>query len=181
MGPYYLTALVTLLGPVRRVTGSARASSAERTITSEPRRGERIPVRTNTHHAAVLDFAAGPIATLVTSFDVQASEAPRLEIYGTAAALSLPTRTPSAARSGCGRRGTRRGGTSRSGAPTREQPGSRRRRPGGGDAGWTPAPRLGELALHVLEIMHAVETASREGRHVEIVSSVERPEPMPSG
>ena len=182
MGPYYLSALVTLLGPVRRVTGSARASSAERTITSEPRRGERIPVRTNTHHAAVLDFVGGPIATLVTSFDVPASEAPKLEIYGTAAALSLPD-------------------PNTFGGPVRLR--------AAGDEAWREVPigrpytensrglgvaelaaamrdghrprASGELAFHVLEIMHAVETASREGRHVEIVSSVERPEPMPSG
>ena len=90
MGPYYLTALVSLLGPVRRVTGSARATFAERTIRSEPRAGERIPVETPTHLAAVLDFTNGPIATLVTSFDVWASEMPRLEIYGSEGSLSLP-------------------------------------------------------------------------------------------
>jgi predicted dehydrogenase len=82
MGPYYLTALVALLGPVRRATGSARATIPERVIRSQPRAGERIPVEVPTHHAAVLDFANGAIATLVTSFDVWASAAPRLEIYG---------------------------------------------------------------------------------------------------
>ena len=182
MGPYYLSALVSLLGPVRRVTGSARPSSAERLITSEPRRGERIPVRTNTHHAAVLDFAAGPIATLVTSFDVQASEAPKLEIYGTAATLSLPdpntfggpVRLRAAGEDawrdvpiGRGYTGNSRGlgvadlaEAMRTGRPPRAS---------------------GDLALHVLEIMHAVETASVEGRHVEIASTVARPEPLPLG
>ena len=61
MGPYYLTALVSLLGPVRRVTGSARATFPERTIRSEPRAGERIAVEVPTHLAAVLDFASGAI------------------------------------------------------------------------------------------------------------------------
>ena len=90
MGPYYLTALVSLLGPVRRVTGSARITFPERTIRSEPRAGERIAVETPTHLAAVLDFASGAIATLVTSFDVWASDAPKLEIYGSDGSLALP-------------------------------------------------------------------------------------------
>src|SRR5262249_34321774 len=89
MGPYYLTALVSLLGSVRRVTGSARASFAQRTITSKPRAGETIEVRVPTHTAAVLDFAAGPIATFVTSFDVWAREN-RIEIYGSEGTLAVP-------------------------------------------------------------------------------------------
>jgi predicted dehydrogenase len=90
MGPYYLTALVSLLGPVRRVTGSTRATFPERTIRGGPRAGERIAVEVPTHLAAVLDFASGPIATLVTSFDVWASQAPKLEIYGAEGSLGLP-------------------------------------------------------------------------------------------
>ena len=78
MGPYYLTALVTLLGPVRRATGSARISFPERTIGSEPKRGATIWVETPTHIAGVLDFESGPVATLVTSFDVWAAEVPRI-------------------------------------------------------------------------------------------------------
>ena len=90
MGPYYLTALISLLGPVRRVTGSTRVSFPERTIRSGPRAGERIKVEVPTHLAAVLDFASGPIATLVTSFDVWASQAPKLENYGSQGSLGLP-------------------------------------------------------------------------------------------
>jgi len=181
MGPYYITALVALLGPIRRVTGSARASAAERLITSEPRRGERIPVKTETHHAAVLDFAAGPIATLVTSFDVQASDAPKLEIYGRTATLSLPDPNtfggPVRLRA-AGEEGWRD-------VPV-ERPYTENSR-GLGVADLAAALRTGRaprasgaLALHVLEVMHAVETASREGRHVEIASPVERPEPLPA-
>jgi len=180
MGPYYLTALVALLGPVRRVTGSARASFPERTITSRPRAGETIPVEVATHLAAVLDFEGGAIATLVTSFDVWASEAPKLEIYGAAGSLGLPD-------------------PNTFGGPVR----LRR----AGDDGWRDVPVTGpytansrglgpadlaaalrsgrphraggDLALHVLEIMHAVETASRDGRHVEIASRPARPVPLP--
>src|SRR6266498_3398428 len=90
MGPYYLTALTTLLGPVRRVTGSTRVSFPERVISSEPLRGQVIKVNTSTHIIGVLDFAAGAIGTIVTSFDVWSSELPRLEIYGSKGTLSLP-------------------------------------------------------------------------------------------
>src|SRR2546430_8808441 len=61
MGPYYLTALVALLGPVRRVSGSARISFPERTITSQPKYGTKIEVKTPTHIAGVLDFAGGAV------------------------------------------------------------------------------------------------------------------------
>jgi predicted dehydrogenase len=83
MGPYYLTALTSLLGPVRRVTGSTRITFPTRTITSQPRFGTTIDVEVPTHLAAVLDFAQGAVATLVTSFDVWAANVPLIEIYGT--------------------------------------------------------------------------------------------------
>jgi len=76
MGPYYLTAFTTLLGPVRRVCGSARISFPEREIKSEPLAGKIIEVETPSHIAAVLDFEAGPVISLVTSFDVQAHGLP---------------------------------------------------------------------------------------------------------
>src|SRR5207249_6012631 len=86
MGPYYLTALVSMLGPVRRATGSARISVPERTITSEPHHGETITVTVPTHVAGVLDFAGGAVATIVTSFDVW-DVTRRLEIHGSAGSL----------------------------------------------------------------------------------------------
>ena len=62
MGPYYLTALVGLLGPVRRVTGQARISFPKRTITAKPKYGEEIDVEVPTHVAGILEFATGAIA-----------------------------------------------------------------------------------------------------------------------
>jgi len=93
MGPYYISALINLLGPVERVTASARISQPERIIRNPnlPERwGEKIPVQVPTHVSASLEFLRGPIATLVTSFDVQASTLPRIEIYGTEGTLSVP-------------------------------------------------------------------------------------------
>ena len=179
MGPYYLTALVSLLGPVRRVTGSARATFPERTISSEPRAGERIAVEVPTHLAAILDFASGPIATLVTSFDVWASKAPKLEIYGSQGSLSLPDPNTFA------------GPVRIRGADdeiwrvvpvtrpyTKNSRGLGLADMAAGLRGGAAHRASGDLAYHVLEVMHAVETASREGRHVAIESSCQRPAPL---
>jgi predicted dehydrogenase len=90
MGPYYLTALVNLLGPVNRVSSSARISIPERTITSEKKNGKVIKVQTPTHLAGTLDFANGAIGTVITSFDVWAARLPKIEIYGTEGSISVP-------------------------------------------------------------------------------------------
>src|ERR671911_1168956 len=63
MGPYYLTALATLVGPIRRVTGSARITFPERLITSQPLAGTSITVNTPTHVAGVVDFESGVVGT----------------------------------------------------------------------------------------------------------------------
>ncbi len=90
MGPYYLTALIHLMGPIRRVSGLARATSPTRTIRSEPRRGQVITVEVPTHSAALLEFASGAIGTITTSFDVAASQLPPMELYGSQATLAVP-------------------------------------------------------------------------------------------
>ena len=90
MGPYYISALVSLLGPVVRVSGSARISMPTRTITNQSRYGEIINVDIPTHIAGVLDFACGTVGVLVTSFDVYSHSLPRIEIYGTEGTLQVP-------------------------------------------------------------------------------------------
>jgi predicted dehydrogenase len=82
MGPYYLTALVNLIGPVRGIAGVARTTFPERTITSQPLKGTVIQVEVATHVAGVIDFENGAVGTIVTSFDVWAANLPRIEIYG---------------------------------------------------------------------------------------------------
>ena len=90
MGPYYLTALVSLLGPVSRVSGSDRASFSERVIGSSPKKGQKIKVEVPTHVTGLLDFANGAMGTIITSFDVWSHTLPHLEIYGSEGTLSLP-------------------------------------------------------------------------------------------
>jgi predicted dehydrogenase len=90
MGPYYLTALVSLLGPVQRVSGTTRISFPEREIGSEPKRGTKIKVEIPTYVVGTLEFASGPVGTIITSFDVWKANLPRIEIYGSEGTLSVP-------------------------------------------------------------------------------------------
>jgi predicted dehydrogenase len=90
MGPYYLTALVSLLGPVVRICGSAKKGQEERTITSEPLNGTKIKVEVPTHITGVLDFKDGTVGTIITSFDVWSSTMPFIEIYGTEGTMQVP-------------------------------------------------------------------------------------------
>jgi len=90
MGPYYLTALVNLLGGISSVSGMARASFAQRTITSDPKFGEIIDVDVPTYITGMLQFESGAIGTIFTTFDAHIAEVPRIEIYGSAGTLSVP-------------------------------------------------------------------------------------------
>jgi predicted dehydrogenase len=181
MGPYYLTALVALMGPVKRVTGSARITFAERTITSEPKRGEKITVRVPTHVAGVLDFASGAIGTILTSFDVWHANLPCVEVYGTEGSLSVPdpngfggpVRVRRAA-DGAWREApiTREYGFNARGIGVADMARRLRSQSGAGHRA------SGAMALHVLEIMHAIHEASKSGRHVEMTTTCERPPPV---
>jgi predicted dehydrogenase len=180
MGPYYLTALTTLIGPVRRVTGSTQISFPERTVTSQPLHGTVIKVNTPTHIVGLLDFASGAIGTLVTSFDVWSSELPRMEIYGTKGTLSLPDPNTFS-----GPVRVRLAGQS-SWTEVPITHGYTQNSRGLGVADMAQAIRTGrehrangELAYHVLDLMHTIHDASREGRHIEMPSTCHRPEPLP--
>lgn len=181
MGPYYLTALVSLLGPVQRVTGATRITRTQRTITSQPRYGEVMNVEVPTHVTGLLDFAAGPVATIITTFDVQASTLPWIEIYGTAGTLAAPDPNTF-------------GGPVRVRLSTESEwteipvarPYTENSR-GLGLADMAEGIRTGRmhrangaLAYHVLDIMHAIHDASTDGHHVLLESTCERPEAMPA-
>lgn len=90
MGPYYITALVSLLGPVSSVSGMTATSYPARIITSQPHYGEVIDVAVATHLTGTLQFEAGPIATVVTSFDCFPTSLPYIEIFGSKGNLLLP-------------------------------------------------------------------------------------------
>lgn len=90
MGPYYMTALVNLMGSVRGVTGITRKSFEERTITSEPQYGKKIEVEVPTHVNGILDFESGAVGTVLTTFDVHYNQQARFEIYGSEGTLMVP-------------------------------------------------------------------------------------------
>ncbi len=89
IGPYYMTALLSLMGPVKRCSAMAKKSFARREILSEPRKGQYLDVEVDTHILGHLEFESGAIATLNTSFDVWDSELPRIEIYGTKGTICI--------------------------------------------------------------------------------------------
>jgi predicted dehydrogenase len=182
MGPYYLTALATLLGPVRRVTGSARVTFAERQVTSQPLAGTTITVNTPTHVAGVMDFEGGAVGTLVTSFDVWSAEHFRIDVYGTEGTLSVPDPNTF----GGPVRVWRSGGDAWTDVPL-THPYTENSR-GLGLADMAQALRsgrrhraTGELGGHVLDVIHAFLDSSEGGRHVEVTSTFDRSEPLPAG
>ena len=99
MGPYYITSLVNLLGPVKRVAALTGMARRQRIIESAPRKGEKIAVKTPTTIHALLDFASGAMVTLSASWDVYAHRHPHMELYGSDGRSSCPIPTSSAARS----------------------------------------------------------------------------------
>lgn len=182
MGPYYLTALVSLLGPVKTVCGIAKKTFPHRTITSSPKFGQQIEVQVPTHVAGTMEFVSGPVATMVTSFDVWDSTLPRIEIYGSRGTLIVPD-------------------PNIFGGPILFKP--------AGGEGFAEIPLLhshamnsrgigvadmaacitsgqkhrahGELANHVLEIMHAFHISSESKRYAELTTSCERPRQLAPG
>lgn len=182
MGPYYLTALVSLLGPVTRITGTTRISFPTREIGSEPKRGTKIVVETPTHVTGLLDFASGPVGTIITSFDVWKSSLPRIEIYGSEGTLSVPDPNTFGGPVVLWKPDAKEGETIPL-LPIREK-NSR----GLGIADMAHALRSGrphrangEMAYHVLDIMHTIHDASTKGSHIHMTSTCARPEPMPVG
>ncbi|ASY56883.1 Gfo/Idh/MocA family oxidoreductase [Sinorhizobium sp. CCBAU 05631] len=90
LGPYYIANLVNLIGPVKRVAALSSMASQTRTITSEPRKGEVIPVKTPTNIHALLEFHHGATITLSASWDVWSHRHANMELYGTEGSLFVP-------------------------------------------------------------------------------------------
>ena len=182
MGPYYLTDLVQLVGPVARVAGAVRTPFKSREITSEPLRGTLMNVEIPTTVAGTLEFQNGAVVSMITSFDVWGHDLPHLQLYGTKGSISVGDPNQF-------------GGT----------PKIRR----AGESDWTDIPlthgytenargigmadmvlamqqnrdhRCNErLAYHVLDTMHAFHDSSEQGRFIEMESTCERPAMLPPG
>jgi len=182
MGPYYITALVNLLGAVKSVSGVAAKGFDTRRITSQPHYGETVDVEVPTHVAGTLQFVGGAVGTIITSFDVHKHSLPIIEIYGTEGTLSVPD-------------------PNTFGGPIKLY------RPESGEFMEIPltfgyaensrglgladmakvireggTPRAGvDLTFHTLEVMTAFERSTETKTHIEINSAPERPLPMETG
>lgn len=182
MGPYYLTALVYLMGSVKRVTGSTRITFPERTITSQPKNGQTITVRVPTHIAGVMDFANGAIGTIITSFDVWGHTLPPIEIHGTLGSLSVPDPNTFGGPVRLRKAGEREWGD----VPLTHGYAKQYRGLGVADMAYAlqsgrPHRANGELTYHVLDLMHAFHNASDAGQHVQVQSSCVQPSGLPIG
>ncbi|MFJ2827881.1 Gfo/Idh/MocA family protein [Streptomyces sp. NPDC087263] len=175
MGPYYLSALVHLLGPVVRVTGASSRPRAEREIGSGPRAGTRFPVEVDTHITGILEHAGGALSTLVMSFDVRAARLPRIEVHGTDGSLSVPDPNNFEGLVELHRGGGWEPLPVSAGYPTAG------RGTGLGDlaeaiATGRPHRASGELAHHVLDVMLTLLDAAHGGRSLPVNTTCERPE-----
>ena len=90
IGPYYVTNLINLLGPVEQVVSMSSIPWPERTITSEPKHGEKIKVETPTTIHGVLKFKSGALITLGTSWNVWHHNHQNMELYGEKGAIFIP-------------------------------------------------------------------------------------------
>lgn len=179
MGPYYVTALITLLGGIRSVTGRSTRSRDERTIGNGPRAGERFGVSVDTHVTGVLEHTSGVLSTLVMSFDTVSTHSVPIEVHGTDGSLAVPDPNHFAGPTALHELG---------GDGWRELPVSAGYTDGGrgygiADLAATPAgdePRAGgRLALHVLDVMESLLRSAAEGRTVTVDTGVDRPSAVP--
>ncbi len=181
MGPYYLTALIALLGPIKRVAGSVRASYPERTILSEPKYGEKVTVDIATHISGTIDFVSGAIGTITTSFDAfGGSSLPPIEIYGSEGTLLVPDPN----NFGGSVQLRKKDEAEFTDIPLTHQFDGNDRGLGVADMAAAILNKRkhranGNLAFHVLEAMHGFHDASRDGKYYEMESSCEKPEPFP--
>jgi predicted dehydrogenase len=184
MGPYYITALVHLLGPVKSVSAVTSRAFETRIATCEAQFGKELPVHVPTHNAGVLEFHSGAVITVTVSFDVYQHHHKPIELYGTEGSLQCPDPNTF-------------GGPVVLWTPTgkewREQAFSHRyeknfRSIGAADmamailsGGKHKHRTSGELAYHALEVMHAFEKSSVSGKHIAIESKPPQPEALPLG
>ncbi|MGW4814984.1 Gfo/Idh/MocA family protein [Kitasatospora cineracea] len=176
MGPYYLTALVAVLGPVRRVSAVGSRSRDRRTIGSGPRAGTGFDVTVPTHVSALLEFAGGGSATAVFSFESPQLRLGFVEVTGTEATLVLPDPNhfdgPSRIEDGGPAREVAATGTA-AGRGIGVLDMARAIRSG------EPHRATGELALHVLAVMEAIEAAAATGAPVEVAADAPSPQALP--
>ncbi len=190
MGPYYLTALLNLLGPIHRLAGSATVQIPERTITHKnkeggpgPKFGKKVPVETPDHISGIIEFANGCSGCIMTSFATMFSghdNKQPITIYGTEGTLRVPD--PNGFD---GPVSLRKTGESE----WREVPHAfvkgYGRSVGLADMAYAirsrrPVRASGALAFAVLDAMQGFLDSSKSGQYHKMTAPFERPAPMPA-
>jgi predicted dehydrogenase len=179
MGPYYITTLITLLGPIVSVIGAASHTRKTRTINAGPRKGEELSVSIDTHVSGVLVHESGVLSTLVMSFDTPATKASPIEVHGEQASLVVPD--PNRFDGDVLLRAV--GETAWLTLPVGAGYEGSGRGYGLAELATTPRavePRAsGKLAFHVLDVMESLLASVRSGCAVSVASRCPRPEPVP--
>lgn len=177
MGPYYLTALIQVFGPIRRVSATSSTSHGTRTIKSGPRSGEVFAVTVPTHYSALIEFESGASAVAIFSFQSPQRRAAFLEISGTESTMIAPNPNtfdgnvtivtgddridyPTSATVGRGHGVLELARAIRSSSPERAS---------------------GELAFHVVDVMVSIGEAAESGDFVEVDSTVPPIPLLPAG
>jgi predicted dehydrogenase len=178
MGPYYLSSLISMFGPVVRVLGAASRSRDARTIGAGPRAGETVAVEVDSHVTGVLVHESGVLSTLVMSFDGIATRSPAIEVHGTEASLTVPDPNHFE-----GDVAIHPLGGAWEVLPVSAGLLDAGRGVGLADLAITPGsdePRAGgRLGYHVLDVMLSLLEAAEHGTTVEISSTCDRPPPVP--
>jgi len=182
MGPYYITDLVQLLGPVASVMGSTARPRNERMITSKPLNGTMMPVEVSTHVAGMLEFRSGAVVSIAMSFDVPKHKHTPIEIYGDQGSILVPDPN----RFGGEVQIAKTGGEWETKPFTHGYTEGEFRSIGLADMATGIRKKRdhrasGALAFHVLEVMEAFQKSADEGKRIEIESTVERPAALAPG
>lgn len=188
MGPYYLTMMVNLMGPVRRVQAVATSGQEERLITADgPKKGTSFKVGTPTSLLSLLEFECGATVTFGASWDVFRHSNHPIELHGTEGSLRLPDPDNFGGVVALSRHGAPWDETDTADAlfgavnwPIALPDRANYRMLGLADLARSiiegRAPRAsGTLALHVLEVMEAILRAGETGVGQTIAGKTEQP------
>lgn len=177
IGPYYLSWLATIFGPAERVAAVARRSQDTRVIASGPKAGTEFGVEVPTHYSALIEYAAGPAATLLISFESPLPRPGFMEVTGTEATMSLPDPNRFDGEIKIRAIGSEdwevlpvTGATDGRGLGVLDMARTLRR------GGLLRAP--GELGLHVLETMEAIERSAADHSFQPVRSEFSLPEAL---
>ena len=176
MGPYYLSMMVNLMGPVRRVQAVATSGQQERLITAEgPKKNTTFKVGTPTSVLSLLEFENGATVTFGASWDVFRHSNHPIELHGTEGSLRLPDPDNFGGVIGLSRQGAPWEETDTAGDlfgavnwPIDKPDRANYRMVGLADLARSivegrPPRASGDLALHVLDIMESILRAGETG------------------